>query len=354
MNKLTILFSLLFIGGSSLKSQELTQPRLSPLSSVSHRLGIVDIKITYSSPQVKGRKIWGNKVPYDKPWRAGADNNTIFETSHDISINDNQLAAGKYGLHMIPTEKEWVLIFSKNYTSWGSFTYSESEDQLRININPHEVDFQEHLSFQFEKRGYDFVEVSLVWEKIKVPFTIKANVDSLVIANFKEELRSKSQFDWEAWHQAARYCLYRELELEQGLEWVNHSLNGFFASKEVYDNLRTKAGLLEKLDSTTEAKLVLDKALAHPTATALDLYRHGHQVLFNKQVEQALNVFKNCKERYPTHWLSDHGLARAYSALGEYDKAILHEEFALKSAPERSKPYLIENIKKLKKNEDFN
>ena len=354
MNKFLFILILFFSNFNLLQSQPLTQPRPSPLCSVTHRLGITDIKITYSSPQVRDRKIWGGLVPYNEVWRAGADNNTIFETAHDVAINDQLLPAGKYGLHIIPEKEEWIIIFSKNYTSWGSFTYDETEDFMRIKVKPIEASFQEYLSFEFGDRSNNQVDVALIWEKIKIPFTIKAEVNKIVINNFKAELRSRSQFDWQAWHQAAQYSLYNGIELEQGLEWVNYSIDGFFAAQENYDNLKTKAEILEKLDSLSASKLIMEKAINHPTVTALDLYRYGRQLLNKKLADHALTIFQKSKKQFPNHWLSEHGLARGYSALGKYEKALLHEKNAFEIAPDESKGFLEKNIEKLKNNEDFN
>ena len=354
MKRATIILYLVYINVLVAQCQSLTMPRTSPISYVSQRIGITDIQITYSSPFVRNREIWGGLVPMNKVWRAGADNNSIFETSHEIAINNHLLPAGKYGLHMIPAEEEWVIIFSKNNNSWGSFSYDESEDQLRIKVKPTAVEFQEYLSYQFEDRSENQVIASMIWEKIRIAFTIDLEVEKIVVNNFKKELRSKSQFDWQAWHQAAQYCLYQNVELEQGLEWVDYSLDGFFGSKEVFENLKTKAGLLEKLDSTSAALEIMERALNHPTATALNLYRHGRQILNNKMPEKALEIFQLCQNRFPENWLSHHGLARGFSSLSLFEKALLHEEKALEMAPEKSKVFLKENILKLKKKEDFN
>ena len=160
--------------------------RVSLKASVSQTLGVdTEIKIVYSRPGVKGRKIWGDLVPYgmapgnkyskDKPypWRVGANENTTIEFNKDILVEGQKLPAGKYGIHMIPSEKDWTIIFSKNNSAWGSFSYNQEEDALRITVTPVETPFQEWLVFGFDDLAGTSATASLLWEKLKVPFKIK-------------------------------------------------------------------------------------------------------------------------------------------------------------------------------------
>jgi len=143
------------------------------------------VTIDYGRPGVKGRKIWGDLVPYglapgnkyskDKPfpWRAGANENTTIQFSKDVLIEGQKLPAGKYGLHMIPGEKEWVIIFSKNSSSWGSFAYNQDEDALRITVVPVKAPHQEWLLYGFDDPDGSSATAFLHWELVKVPFKIK-------------------------------------------------------------------------------------------------------------------------------------------------------------------------------------
>ena len=109
-------------------------PRPSQRALASQRVGLTDITITYHRPLVGGRKIWGGLVPYDQVWRAGANENTTIAFADPVSIEGQPLAKGIYGLHMIPSANEWTIVFSKNSTSWGSFTYDQAEDALRVKV----------------------------------------------------------------------------------------------------------------------------------------------------------------------------------------------------------------------------
>jgi hypothetical protein len=161
------------------------QVRPSPKAAVTQRLGAdVDVTIEYGRPGVKGRKIWGSLVPYglapgnkyskDKPfpWRAGANENTTIEFKKDILVEGKPLAAGKYGIHMIPGEKEWIIIFSKTNNAWGSFAYNEADDALRVTVTPVAAPFHEWLTYGFDDLAGKSATAYLLWELLKVPFKI--------------------------------------------------------------------------------------------------------------------------------------------------------------------------------------
>jgi hypothetical protein len=162
------------------------QVRPSLKASVMQRLGTdADITIEFSRPGVKGRKIWGALVPYGLapgnqysknkpfPWRVGANENTTIEFKKDVLIEGKPLPAGKYGIHMIPSEKEWIIIFSKNSSAWGSFAYKQEEDALRITVTPVIAPHQEWLVYGFDDLAGTSATAYLHWEQLKVPFKIK-------------------------------------------------------------------------------------------------------------------------------------------------------------------------------------
>ena len=155
-------------------------------ASVMQRLGTdTDITIVYSRPGVKGRQIWGALVPYGMapgnkysdnkpyPWRAGANENTTIEFNKDVLIEGKPLPAGKYGIHIIPSEKDWIIIFSKNNSAWGSFGYKQEEDALRITVTPVKAPHQEWLAFGFDDLAGTSATAYLHWEQLKVPFKIQ-------------------------------------------------------------------------------------------------------------------------------------------------------------------------------------
>ena len=176
----------LFTLPSLTQAQGQGQIRKSLHASITQRLGVdTDITFDFSRPGVKGRKIWGGLVPYGMapgnqesknkpfPWRAGANENTTITVSKDVLINGNKLAAGKYGIHMIPSETTWVIIFSKRNSDWGSFSYDKNEDALRITVKPVAAPFEEWLTFGFDDLAGTSATAYLYWEKLKVPFKIE-------------------------------------------------------------------------------------------------------------------------------------------------------------------------------------
>lgn len=168
---------LAFIGmfmTSLILAQEDKSKRPSPPATATGKVMGATITINYSSPAVKGRKIWGGLVPYDKVWRAGANEATLFETDKDIKIEGKSLPAGKYSLYAIPGEKEWVIILNSKTGQWGvkmdeSTTEEPANDVLRVTVKPGKsASFNERLKYVVDKNGF-----ALEWENLKVPVSIK-------------------------------------------------------------------------------------------------------------------------------------------------------------------------------------
>ncbi len=182
---LVLILSVLLVQPSTAFAQG-NQVRASLKASVMQVLGVdTAITITYGRPGVKGRKIWGELVPYGLapgnryskdqpyPWRAGANENTTIECTKDIMVEGSKLPAGKYGIHMIPSEKDWTIIFSKNNSAWGSFQYNQDEDALRVTVTPVKAPHQEWMVFGFEDLAGTAATAYLHWEELKVPFKIE-------------------------------------------------------------------------------------------------------------------------------------------------------------------------------------
>ncbi len=148
--------------------------RPSPTATASGQINGATITITYSSPAVKGRKIWGSLVPYGKVWRAGANEATLFETSKDIKVEGKPLPAGKYSLYAIPGEKEWTVIFNSQTGQWGvkrtgETTREEAKDALNVKVKPRKSSgMNERLAYEVTNKGF-----VLRWENVEVPVSIK-------------------------------------------------------------------------------------------------------------------------------------------------------------------------------------
>src|SRR5262245_23383310 len=129
-------FAIVGLGQIAFAQSDLKTPDVSQAAEVKQRIALTDIAINYHRPLVSGRKIWGALVPYGKVWRAGANENTTIEFSDNVSVEGKPLAKGLYGLHMIPNQDSCTVIFSKTNTGWGSYSYDQKDDALRVDVKP--------------------------------------------------------------------------------------------------------------------------------------------------------------------------------------------------------------------------
>ena len=336
-------FSVLFLISPLLSissaQQQLTIPQPSLEASVSQKVGLTDITIYYHRPGVKGREVWGKLVPFDAVWRAGANENTTISFSDEVMIGGQSLPAGIYGLHMIPSEKEWIIIFSKNYWSWGSFFYDEKEDALRIKVNPLPAEHQEWLSYTFENPTVNSVGAVMYWEKLKVSF--KVEIENKVLADhFRKELDGLDGFFWQPWNQAANYALQNNMDVDEAINWADRSIN----INRVFQNLWTKASLLEKKGNTAEAEKLKSEAME--ISTEADINNLGYQYLGAKQVDKAIETFKKNVKDYPKSWNVYDSLGEGYATKGETDLAIEYYKKAYDMVNDETQKQRITNILK--------
>jgi len=323
---------LLFLYAASLSAQQnLTLPDASQHATVMQQIGFAEIKIDYHRPGVKGRQIWGALVPYNQVWRAGANQNTTISFSRDVIIAGKTVPAGIYGLHMIPTEKEWTIILSRDYRAWGSFFYNEGNDLTRFTTTPEASDFQEWLIYSFDEVTPNSTTASLKWDKLKIPFEIKIDLNKEVISDIKIQLTGLPGFFWQAWNQAANYCYVNTIDLEQGLKWVDRSIS----INKTPTNTFTKALILQDLGKTDEAVELKKDAFAN--ATEPEINTLGYQLMNGGKIKDAIEVFKKNTELHPDSWNVWDSLAEAYMNNGENKLAIENFKKALGMAPDNQK-----------------
>jgi hypothetical protein len=342
-------------------------------SEVTQQIGLVTVKISYHSPDVhapngadRRGKIFGTLVPwgmYDLgfngrkgPWRAGSNQNTVFTVSHPVQVQGQTLPAGSYGLHMLAGPSEWTVIFSKNATSWGSFSYEESEDQLRVTVTPEKAPYREWLSYEFLERKPDRAIVALEWEDLRVPFTVVVpDMALLYVANIRNELRNAPGFTWQAWQAAAQYCVQANVNLDEALTWAQNAISLPGVGQPSFATYTTKAQVLGKLSRTAEAATVMDEAMALPNALPIEIHQYGRQLQIQGQQAEAMKVFQKNAARFGDAWPTHVGLARAYSAAGDNAKALDHAQKALAQAPDPlNKKNLEDAITTLKAGKDMN
>ena len=228
-------------------------------AAVTQFVGPVEVSIEYSSPAVHGPdgkdrrgQIWGKLVPYGltkfqfgnnkpAPWRAGANENTVFAVSNDVKVEGQPLAAGRYGLFMIAGPEEWTVIFSKNSEAWGSFFYEESEDALRVKVKPHKHEYREWLTYEFTERKPDRTVAELQWEDLAVPVTITVdNPNQIYLTRLKHDLTTVPGFNYEGYVTAAQFCLNNDVDLEQGLRWADAAIAQPFIGQKKFETLSLK------------------------------------------------------------------------------------------------------------------
>lgn len=321
--------SLVFLLAASASAQQgLTLPDASQHAVVKQQIGLTEIKIDYHRPGVKDRQIWGALVPYDQVWRAGANENTTIHFSKTVKIDGKEVPGGTYGLHMVPTNTDWTIILSKDNRAWGSFFYYEGNDQIRFKVKPETAPHQEWLLYSFDEVTENSSLVSLRWEKLRVPFKIEIDLHRQIIEDIRVQLTSLSAFFWQGWNQAANYCYTNGVELEQGLQWADRSIQ---INKNV-TNTFTKALILDELGKKDEALLLKEEAFVN--AAENDVNNLGYQFLFAGKVEPAVEIFKKNAEMYPDSWNVWDSLAEAYMNKGDTSLAIQYYTKALSMAPE--------------------
>ena len=340
---------LLSVSAVCAQSTQVNLPRPSQHAVVTQRIGITDITINYHRPLVNGRKVFGGLESYGKVWRAGANENTTITFSDPVTIEGNALAAGTYGLHMIPNENEWTVIFSKAATSWGSFTYDQAEDALRVTVKPQPTDFHDALTYDFDDLKPDSAVVTLRWDKVAVPVKVAVNVNELVEQSLRKQLRGLSQYTWDGWNDAADFLVANKIDLEEALHYTDKSIE----VEERYENLMTKSQVLELLGRKEEAAKFQAEALAK--ANAVQSYAYARQLQGEKKPDEAYAAYRANAKKFPNDWISHFGMARVYSAQGDYDNAIKEAKASMVGAPDNgTKPFLEDQVKKLEAKQDIN
>lgn len=330
------------------QSALLNLPRDSQHSVVMQRIGITDITVNYHRPLVKGRTIWGKVVPYGEVWRAGANENTTVEFTDAVSVEGKPLEKGAYGLHMIPGENEWTVIFSKAHTSWGSFTYKEADDALRVTVKPQPSDFHEGLTYDFDDVKADSTVLTLRWDKLAVPIKIGVNVNEIVKQSLHNQLQGLAQYTWEGWDDAGTYLVDHKFDLEEALQYEDTSVR----TEERYDNLMTKARILDELGRKDDATVARNRAL--DLATSFQLYAYGRQLQQDGKQDQAFDYYRRAAKKNPNDWVAHIGTARIYSAQGDFDNAAKEMKASLDGAPDNQKVFLDPMVKKLEAKQDIN
>src|SRR6185295_10399496 len=217
-----------------------------PRARITEEVGITDISIKYSRPDVSGRegKIWGDLVSYGfttpnfitgtntSPWRAGANENTTISFEHDVKLEGKDVKAGVYGLHFAVWPDSVVLILSNQANAWGSFYYEEKDDALRVTVRQVKQEKStEWLKYEFINHKEKSCTIAMFWEKWMIPFTVEVDVENIVLASLRDQAKSQKGFNSSNLIQACQYCFNKNINLEEALGWAQRAITGIGGQK---------------------------------------------------------------------------------------------------------------------------
>lgn len=294
--------------------------RVSQPRTTSANIGKCDITIKYHSPSVNGRKIFGGIVPFDfvvdgkeYPWRAGSNERTTMEFSHDVQINGKSLPAGSYGFVVLVDEKEWTLIFSSG-KSWGAFNYDKANDVIRVPVETQQRPFQEWLSYDFLNSDSESVDVQLRWETTAVQFQVKTNATLNIMKNlvgkadktaseYQELALRTLEWDQNAHNKALIY-------LDSSKTKIDAYENEAYRKAYTFNYKVLKGEWLQAIGEKKEGKALLEEGLN--SASGFNAYYYGlNKLLVQGKAREALAILEEQIERDPENRAN-------FLALGEY------------------------------------
>lgn len=251
MKKILYVLLILIAITVSIDAQGFKTPRPSPYATVSQVVGITNITINYSSPAVKGRKIWGDLVPFGQIWRTGANEVTSIIFSEPVKINGHELSTGTYGIHTIPGENEWEIIFSKDTKVDDGPAFNPEKEILRIKVKPESNQYTERMAFTITDTDENSANVNLLWEKLRLTFSVNINTQELVLQN------ARNTVDWRTLSSAANYCLQNNVNMDEGFNWIQAST----LITQNYSNMSLLAQYYAKMNRKSEAISTMEKAI---------------------------------------------------------------------------------------------
>lgn len=259
---------------------QLSLPRESQRQDLSQVVGDGKISVTYNRPNVKARKIWGGLVPYGEVWRAGANENTSIEFSRDVTVNGQPLKAGRYGFHVLPSESDWTLIFNTAANEWGSFTYDQKKDALRVTVKPVAAPFLESLRYSIDDVTITGAKITLSWENLSAAVAVDfgdvhgrsvTEVDKIAAWTVSDVQKNPKGYVQQLM-QGANYLLTFKLTTyyEKGVNWTKMAAEGGPTFQMLSVQARLLAGMGKKKDAIEagEKAVSLGKTQTPPANTA--------------------------------------------------------------------------------------
>lgn len=230
-------------------AQNLSSPQASPTVNVKQNFGLGSIELNYSRPAMKGRKIMGNLVPYNKVWRTGANAATTISFSDEVTIGGKTVKAGKYGLLTIPGEKKWTIIISKDVNINQPSNYKEENDVARLESDVVNLPFSiENFTIDFNDITSNSCNVQLMWESTYVQFAVTTGTEAKMMAEIDKVMNK----DNKPYYAAASYYYENDKDIQKSLEWVNKALE---TNKEAFWMYMLKARIHKKMGDKASSKI---------------------------------------------------------------------------------------------------
>ena len=338
-----------------------------PRARITEEVGITDVSIKYARPDVAGRegKIWGELVSYGftsdnfttgtktSPWRAGANENTTISFEHDVKLEGKNVKAGVYGLHFAIWPDSILLILSNQSNAWGSYYYDAKDDALRVTVKPVQQEkTTEWLKYEFISHKEKGCTIGMFWEKWMIPFTVEVDVENIVLASLRDQVKSQKGFNSTNLIQASQYCFNKNINLDEALGWAQRAVGGFGGQKS-YPSLRNLATGYEKLNRLSQADSVMVEALTMANVNQYTGY--GRALISQKRMDKAMEVFMANQKKNGDVFAVNNGLMYGYAAKSDFKKALQSAEKAMAQAPnDAAKKALEGQIVKLKEGKDVN
>ncbi len=223
-NTLSLVFLVLLFTGITSYAQQIQMPPASPGAKISQKVGLTDIIADFSRPSTKGRKIFGELVPYGEVWRTGANGATILTFSTEVTIGGQKVPAGSYALYSIPGKSSWTIILNKNTKLWGAIGYKQEEDQIRFTATPSKTSKEyETFELSFNNLTDNGADLSIKWEQTRVDFRISTEVDPIVMADIKKLVVDANSTNPALLYQAANYYFTNNKDINQAYTWIKQS-----------------------------------------------------------------------------------------------------------------------------------
>jgi Protein of unknown function (DUF2911) len=278
MNK-KVLIACLIASFSSLA--QISTPAPSPSTVISQKVGLADVTISYSRPSVKGRKIFGENVPFGSVWRTGANQVTTIKFDDEVLLNGTKISAGSYALLTIPNEKEWTLILNKDDKQWGSTGYKAELDVLRLNLKAETLPSSiENFTIAFADFTPTTTNIVIAWEKTAVKFKIEHPVEARIMAEIAAKTADVNA-NTDTFFDAADFYYERNYDLPKAYQWATKVVD---AQKE-YWTYQLKARIAAKMGNC--------KAAIEDAEKSMELAKKAGDIAYVKKNEK---VFADCKK----------------------------------------------------------